>query len=139
MNSSDVKTTKTNSQFKVPRVIYFGISGLPGFVIAIGLNYTLVDLLNLNVYGSYIVVLIVVSLMNYFIIDKYIFPDQNKKNSTLKKFTGFAAVIVTSRVLEWMMYSLIVYHTNIYYIFIQIFVSTLFVFIKYFILKKIFK
>ena len=139
MNSSEVDSPYIKNKIKIPRVLFFGISGLPGFIIAIALNYTLVDVFNLNIYGSYVIVLLFVSFMNYFIVDKFVFTNSNKEHGSFKRFSGFISVIFTSRFFEWILYSILIYLTNIYYIIVQIFVSTMFVFFKYFVLKKIFK
>lgn len=139
LSSSKVNSSQTNNEIKIPKVLIFGISGMPGFVIAICLNYTLVDVFNLNIYGSYVIVLLFVSLINYFIVDNVVFNNRDKEHGPLKRFSGFISVIFTSRFLEWILYSIIIYLTNIYYIIIQIFVSAAFIFIKYYALKKIFK
>lgn len=119
------------------QVIRFGTWGLPGFLLGIALNFSLVEFAGINVYASYVYTLIVLTLMNYFIVDKIIFKSSEKRHNSTKRFTLFTCITLTSRALEWSCYSLLIYFFEFYYILVQIVVSILFVAIKYFVLKPV--
>lgn len=127
--------------FKIPRVIFFGLCGIPGFLLAIVLNYTLVEIFGFSFYLSYGIVLFFLTFFNYFIVDTFVFPkpDSNKELKFYKRLYSFVTVTFISRGAEWCLYSLIVYISDLYYILVQVLISILFVFIKYYFMKKIFK
>jgi len=125
----------TFNQFK--QVIRFGLWGLPGFITGILLNLLFVELIQLNVYISYVYVLIILTLVNFFIVDRIVFKSKEKKNNSKKRFMHFTGITLSSRGLEWLSYSALIYFFNFFYIFVQIGVSIIFVFFKYFVLREV--
>lgn len=119
------------------QIIRFGLWGLPGFITGILLNYLFVEFANINVYLSYIYVLIILSILNYFIVDRIVFKSDNKKLDVKDRFYRFTIITLSSRGLEWCLYSIIIYLFGFFYIYVQIGVSILFVVLKYFFLRSV--
>jgi len=110
--------------------------GIPGFIIAFFLNYTFNDLFNWNVFVSYFLVSIVITSLNFFIIDQIVFKGE-KETNLRKRITGYLSIVYISKCGEWISYSGLVWLTSIHYLIIQFIVSLVFVFIKYVFLKKV--
>lgn len=123
----------------IPKFIYFGLWGLPGFILSILLNYLFVEYLNINVYESFIYVLLIITILNFFIVDKIVFKSKDKKIESTQRFFLFVTVTLTSRALEWSSYSAVIYIFGFHYILVQIGVSITFVLFKFVVLKRIMK
>jgi len=121
------------------KIFRFGLWGLPGFILAILLNYLFVDIFEYNIYASYIIILLLISALNFFIVDGIIFKikGQEKKNSPDKRIIGFLMVTLSSRGAEWLAYSLLILYTDFYYLFVQVGVNIFFLSIKYLLLSRI--
>lgn len=102
---------------KVFRFILFGI---PAFLIAIPLNWFLVETLLWPKPAAYALVLVVQVVINFFICIHFVFDrDPNKKLAN--QFIIFMTGILIARVLDWGLYSILVQTTPIHYIAIQFF------------------
>lgn len=121
------------------KFIQFGLWGIPGFVLSILLNVFFVEMIDLNVYISFVYVLLIITFLNYFIVDKIVFKSDNKKIAAGNRFILFVAVTLSSRALEWSSYSAIIYFFGFHYILVQIFVSASFVLFKFLVLRKVMK
>jgi putative flippase GtrA len=110
--------------------------GIPGYLIAFLLNYGLNELFGWNVYFAYFIVSIVVTTLNFFIIDQIVFKGEKGKNLS-DRIGGYLSVVYSSKLGEWMLYSLLVWISSIHYLIVQFIVSAIFVFYKYFFLKKV--
>lgn len=116
-------------------IIRMGLWGLPGILFAFLLNYIFNEFFNWNVYGSYILVTLIISGINFFIVDRVVFKgDKNKKLQ--KRFVGYFSVVFSSKVGEWLSYSLLVW-LGVYYLLAQLIVSVFFLIYKFIFLKKV--
>ncbi len=69
-------------------IIRMGLWGIPGFIFGLFLNYLLHGIFVIDLYFSYIVVLLSVSTFNYFIIYEKVFQGE-KENSKSKRMAGY--------------------------------------------------
>lgn len=110
--------------------------GIPGYALAFGLNYAFNDLLFWNVYLSYFLVSVMVTTLNFFIIDLLVFKGDKEKNLKVR-ILGYLSVVYTSKIGEWLFYSALIWATAIHYLVVQLITSIVFIFYKYFFLKKV--
>lgn len=110
--------------------------GIPGYILAFILNYTFNDFFNWNVYLSYFIVSIVITSLNFFIVDQIVFKG-DKQKSLKKRMIGYLSIVYSSKIGEWISYSFLIWITTLHYLVVQFIVSFVFVFYKYFYLKKV--
>lgn len=110
--------------------------GLPGYILAFILNYGFNDIFGWNVYLSYFLVSVIVTTLNYFIIDQIVFKG-DKVRGLKERILRYLSIVYSSKIGEWLLYSLLIWVTSINYLFVQLIVSVVFVFYKYFFLKKV--
>lgn len=110
--------------------------GIPGYLLAFTLNYGLNDRLHWNVYFSYFLVSVTITTLNFFIIDQIVFKG-DKGKSYKERILGYLSIVYSSKIGEWLFYSLLIWATAIHYLLAQLITSTVFVFYKYFFLKKV--
>ncbi|WP_338224279.1 hypothetical protein [Algoriphagus confluentis] len=112
--------------------------GIPGYLLAFGLNYGFNDLLHWNVYLSYFLVSVIVTTLNFFIIDMIVF--KGDKGKSLKvRILGYLSVVYTSKMGEWLFYSALIWATAFHYLWVQLITTFSFLVYKYFFLKKAFR
>lgn len=112
-----------------------GILGFPGILFAFLLNYIFNEFFHWNVYGSYILVTMIISVFNFLIVDKLVFKgDKNRKLQ--KRFVGYISVVISSKVGEWLTYAFLVW-LGVYYLLAQLIVSLCFLLYKFFFLRKV--
>lgn len=111
--------------------------GIPGYVLAFALNYAFNDLLHCNVYISYFLVSVMVTTLNFFIIDLIVFKGDKGKSLKVKIF-GYLSVVYTSKIGEWLFYSSLIWATAIHYLWVQMITTISFIVYKYLFLKKTF-
>lgn len=112
------------------------IWGIPGYLLAFALNYGFNEILVWNVYFAYFLVSIIITSLNFFIIDEFVFKGEKEKG--LKgRIAGYLSIVYSSKIGEWMLYSFLVWITPIHYLLVQLIVSCIFIFYKYFFLKKV--
>lgn len=109
--------------------------GIPGYLLAFALNFTFNDLLHWNVYLSYFLVSVMVTTLNFFIIDLIVFKG-DKGKSLKARILGYLSVVYTSKIGEWLFYSTLIWATAIHYLVVQLITSLVFIFYKFFFLKK---
>ena len=102
------------------KLLRFILFGIPAFLIAIPLNYFLVDSLHWPKSASYALVLLVQVTINFFICIRFVFKRDLSKN-VASQFLVFMTGILAARVIDWGLYSLLVKTTTIHYLFIQFF------------------
>lgn len=112
--------------------------GVPGYLLGFGLNFAFNDLLHWNVYLSYFLVSVMVTTLNFFIIDLIVF--KGDKGKSLKvRILGYLSVVYTSKIGEWLFYSALIWATAIHYLIVQMITTFIFIVYKYFFLKNTFK
>lgn len=117
-------------------MIRMGAWGLPGLALAFGLNILFVTFFNWNVYATYILVLAIVTSLNYFIIDEIVFRGDKSRNRQ-QRIAGYTLIVVFSRLSEWVVYTLLIWLLGIFFLLAQLLVSLLFLVVKYFSFKKL--
>lgn len=117
-------------------IIRMGSWGIPGIIIGLGLNFIFVDFWDWNPYVSYLVVLALVSTLNYVIIEKIVFSG-NKIGKIQNRVLSYALTIAASRLGEWGFYSFLTGFLGFFYLHAQIIGSLLFIVLKYYMFKRI--
>ena len=135
-----IRTFDTNNMLKdtFAGVSKMAIWGIPGYILAFALNYAFNDLLFWNVYVSYFLVSVTVTTLNFFIIDLFVFEGEKDK-SLLTRVLGYLSVVYISKIGEWLIYSIIIWTTSIYYLLVQFIVTFAFILFKFQLLKKVLK
>jgi putative flippase GtrA len=119
-------------------VLRMGLWGLPGILLAFSLNFVLHKKLEVNIYLAYAIVISIVTALNYFVINNIVFKGKKIK-STKYRVGNYTLIVAGSKISEWALYSLIIYLSDIYFLVAQLFVSVIFVFIKYSSFKAVIK
>lgn len=117
-------------------IIRMGLWGIPGFLIGLVLNYLLHGILDIDLYFSYVIVLLSISTINYFVINEIVFKGE-KENNKGKRVAGYGIVVFVSKVGEWLCYSLFAGIWGFNYLMVQIIVNVFFLMFKFFLLKQI--
>ena len=115
----------------------FLLSGLPAFIIAIPVNYFLVEWLYFSKASSYLFVIVFQVIMNFLISIRMVFFERG--GYSFLNFIIFFAIVIAIRLVDWAAYSYIVQETNLYFLFIQAFNAIIFSFLKYFFLTILFR
>ena len=104
--------------------------GFPAFLIAIFLNYILVDYFLLHKWLAYALVLLVQITINFFACIFFVFKrDQDKK--LINQFFIFMSGVSVVRVIDWLVYLVLTGFFGFYYIAVQIFNVIIFSVIKF--------
>ena len=94
--------------------------GIPAFLIALPLNYFLVEKLLWPKPAAYALVLVVQVTINFFACIFFVFK-RDASRSLASQFAIFMSGILAARCLDWALYSLLVRITPFHYIAIQLF------------------
>ncbi len=100
------------------KLLKFLAVGLPAFLIAVPLNWFLVETLHWPKPAAYACVLVVQVTINFFACIYFVFKRDTSK-SLLSQFIIFMSGILAARVLDWGLYTLLVQTTPIHYLVIQ--------------------
>jgi putative flippase GtrA len=101
-----------------PQLAKFLIAGLPSFILAIPLNWFLVEKIILEKPIAYFITLLIQVSINFLLLRKFVFL-KRKKESALKQFIKFLGGISFFRFLDWGLYTILVEYTVINYLYIQ--------------------
>jgi putative flippase GtrA len=112
------------------KVFRFVLFGIPAFLIAIPLNWCLVEKLLWPKPAAYALVLVVQVTINFYVCIRFVFKRDISK-SISSQFLLFMSGILAARVLDWGLYSILVKTTPIHYIAIQFFNVILFSIAKF--------
>jgi putative flippase GtrA len=100
------------------KLLRFLAVGIPAFLIAIPLNYFLVEKLFWPKPAAYALVLVVQVTINFFACIFFVFKRDATK-SIASQFAIFMTGILAARLLDWALYSILVKTTPIHYLIIQ--------------------
>jgi putative flippase GtrA len=100
------------------RLLRFLAAGIPAFLIAIPLNFLLVENLAWPKSAAYALVLVVQVTINFFACIFFVFERDSSKNPA-SQFAVFMCGILAVRGLDWSLYSLLVKTTPIHYLVLQ--------------------
>jgi len=133
-----IKTPKPTTNWVATglHILKMGLWGIPGILLAFALNYAFNEILVWNVYFSYLLVLLIITSINYFVIDGIVFKGK-KSNSRQKRITAYALVVFVAKALEWGFYSSLIWTFEIHYLIVQLITSVIFLFVKFFLFKNI--
>ncbi|MGJ8642791.1 MAG: GtrA family protein [Luteolibacter sp.] len=104
--------------------------GIPAFLIAIPLNWFLVEKLFWPKPAAYAFVLTVQVTINFFACILFVFKRDSSK-SIVSQFLAFTAAILSVRALDWGIYTLLVKFTPIHYLILQLANTAVFSVAKY--------
>jgi putative flippase GtrA len=102
----------------MPKLLKFLAVGLPAFLIAVPLNWFLVESLAWPKPAAYAFVLVIQVTINFFACIYFVFKRDTSK-SLFTQFLIFMSGILAARVLDWGLYTLLVQTTPIHYLIIQ--------------------
>lgn len=132
-----IKKTANSKLFKfLLQLSKFLFAGLPSFIIALPLNWFLVEKVELIKPISYIITLFFQVTVNFFFLRKYVFVN-GQKNRLLISYIKFLSGISFFRLLDWGFYVFLVESTTLHYLVIQISNIIIFSLFKFFFSKKI--
>jgi putative flippase GtrA len=114
------KQTTTAGKF-----LGFLIAGLPSFVVAIPLNWALVQRTHMSMPLAYGVVMLVQVSINFVFCRLFVF-ETNTHTSLLRQFAAFSGGMLVFRAIDWAVYFFIIQVFPKYYIVVQ--VSNIFLF-----------
>lgn len=115
----------------IKQFLSFMVAGLPSFIIAVPLNWLLVEQLALHKSLAYFITLLIQVSINFFMLRKFVFKSE-KQGKILHQYFRFLGGISFFRFLDWGLYSLLVTLTSINYILIQlanVFIFSIFKFV----------
>ena len=118
------------------KFIKFLLAGLPSFLIALPVNYLLVEYAHLNKGLCYALVLICQVTVNFFVCRIWVF-EKNREMNIFVQFLLFLSNILFFRLLDWAVYYVLVTYCNLYYIAVQLGNILFFSVFKFFFSKKI--
>jgi putative flippase GtrA len=102
------------------KLLKFLAIGIPAFLVAIPLNYLLVEKLFWHKSAAYALVLVVQVTINFFACILFVFK-RDTNRSIASQFAVFMSGILAARMLDWALYSFLVRVTPIHYLLIQFF------------------
>lgn len=120
----------------VTRVGVFLVAGLPAFILAIPLNWVMVDVLNWYEPVAYALVLVVQVVINFFMCRWFVFKNK-KEMSVVVQFVQFFGGIVFFRALDWGVYTVLVTQFGFYYLAVQLANVFIFSLLKFSFSKRI--
>ncbi len=121
---------------KIGKVFAFLAAGLPGFVIALPLNFLFVSQLGWSKPLAYALVLAVQVTLNFFMCRWFVFVPHPEKPLS-RQFVEFMAGILGFRALDWLLYSFLVQLRPDWYLGFQLLNVVLFVVLKYKFSKRV--
>jgi len=101
------------------KLLRFLAAGIPAFLIAIPLNFFLIERLHWPKPNAYALVLVVQVTINFFACILFVFKRDASK-SLASQFAIFATGILATRVLDWGLYTFLVSVIPVHYVFIQL-------------------
>ena len=96
----------------------FALAGLPSFLIAIPLNWFLVEQAELIKPVAYLLTLVLQVTINFFLLRRFVFVAEESGNIFMM-YMKFVWGISFFRFLDWGLYTILVKYTDIHYLLIQ--------------------
>ncbi len=101
------------------KYIKFLAVGLPAFLLAVPLNYLLVEFAGFDKRLAYALVLCFQVSLNFVMCKLFVFENKVRR-SLAAQFAGFFGGIIGFRVLDWLLYVFLVEVVGVYYLLVQI-------------------
>lgn len=118
------------------KLIKFLLAGLPSFLVAIPVNWLLVEQLNLDKALSYACVLYMQMTINFFVCRFWVFESGREKSLILQYFQ-FLAGIFFFRLADWGVYYVLVTLCGFFYLGVQVCNIVIFAFLKFHFSKQV--
>lgn len=128
---------KKISIVKVKSYFKYMLSGVPAFLIAVLLNWILVEHIKLPVLLAYLLVLAVQVNINYLICHYVVFNKKERPN--LRGIGQFSIFVLVFQGLTWLAYAVMVKWVGIYYLLAQLINIAFFSVFKFIWASKIFR
>lgn len=120
----------------VVKLLRFLLAGLPGFVVAVGLNLFLLHVLVWPGPIAYAAALLVQVTLNFLLCIHYAF-DRNTDKSIAKQFSAFLSGILLARVFDWALYVALTELLRIPYLAAQLFNAIVFSVAKFAFVRRV--
>jgi putative flippase GtrA len=114
----------------------FLLAGLPSFLLALPLNFVLVEWAHLNKGAAYATVITVQVSINFFMCRFFVF-EKKESRSLLAEFGAFFTGIMLFRVGDWLVYVFLTSVLGFYYLAVQLVNVALFGALKFLFAEKI--
>ena len=116
----------------------FGLSGLPGFLLAIGANILLIEVFHCPKPVAYLFVIWFQMTMGFVMCRTLVFSGAQNK-SLLQAYLQFALSMGLIRILDWSLYTALVEFLKVPYVIAQVSTSALFLGVKFLSARAIFR
>ena len=116
----------------------FGMSGLPGFLLAIALNILLIEKGHWAKPVAYLLVVWVQMTAGFFMCYYFVFTSDQKRSLWIA-YGHFALSMGVIRIADWCLYTTLVEAAGVKYVYAQIASTGIFILIKFVRAKSIFK
>lgn len=117
-------------------LLRFQASGAPAFILAIPLNWGLVELAGLPHAPAYLLVLMFQVAVNYLMCKRFVFPEGARRGH-LAEFLLFVSGVMVIRMLDWLAYLLWVGPFGIHYLAAQVLNVPLFAIVKFLLAERL--
>lgn len=111
-------------------LLRFQASGAPAFILAIPLNWALVERGGLSHAPAYLLVLLFQVAVNYLMCRRFVFPAAGDRGF-FAEFFPFVSGVMVIRVLDWLTYQIWVGPLGVYYLIAQILNVPIFAIVKF--------
>ena len=115
---------------RVFKIGKFLAAGVPAGLVALPVNYLLVESAHLNKPTAYAIVLIFQVTVNFFICRHFVF-EKTSASSVRAQFLQFMGGILAFRSADWALYSLLVGFFGNYFLILQVINAILFAWLKF--------
>ena len=112
------------------KLLRFLAAGIPAFLLAIPLNWILVDHLAVSKPMAYGCVLLVQVTINFFACVHFVF-ERDRSRGLFDQYLAFMGGILAARCLDWGIYTLVVQHTAAHYLVVQVLNALVFSVLKF--------
>jgi putative flippase GtrA len=123
---------------QIASFVRFGLSGLPGFLIAIAINVWVVERFHWPKPVAYVLVMWIQMSLGWLMCRTVVFRD-GQNTSALGSYFQFALSMGIIRIADWLLYTTLVELVKVPYVLAQISTSAIFLFIKFLSAKAIFR
>jgi putative flippase GtrA len=116
---SGISFFKSDRYRLLVQLLKFLLAGLPSFLVAVPINWLLVEKVALYKPVAYMITLLIQVTVNFFILRKFVFI-KDEADNVFKLFLKFLWGIAIFRLLDWGVYTIMVKYTTIHYLIVQL-------------------
>jgi putative flippase GtrA len=121
------------------KLFKFLAAGLPSFVVAVPLNYLLVDRADLHTGVAYALVLLAQVSVNFFMCRLFVFERTAIRPPIVKEFLAFVAGMAVFRLADWVVYYVLVNQVGVSYLAVQLSNVVFFAVLKFLFAERVMK